>query len=139
MVDPLKKTKTPLFDAARMAATLTTLTRIPYDAQHLPITTIRFIKGDTAIRLDVSVPRDAEIPGLKKEDPPARGAAQTESGGQTGDQTAAQPGAAQRNRTIYFEYDLATSQVKLLPDYTPPRKARWATVSPDEKTVLFAR
>lgn len=138
LVDPFKKTKTPVFDAAKMAAMLTTLTRIPYDAQHLPITTIHFINSDTAIRLDVSVPRDAEIPGVKKEEPPVRGA-QTDGGGQTGDQTAAPPGAGQRNRTIYFEYDLATSQLKLLPDYTPPRKARWATVSPDEKTILFAR
>ncbi len=138
MVDPFKKTKTPVFDAAKMAAMLTTLTRLPYDAQHLPITTIRFINKDAAIRLDVSVPRDAEIPGLKKNDPPARGAAQTE-GGQIGDQAVGQTGPGARNRTIYFEYDLATSQLKLLPDYTPPRKARWASVSPDEKTVLFAR
>lgn len=137
MVDPFKKTKTPVFDAAKMAAMLTTLTRIPYDAQHMPITTIRFINKDTAIRLDVSVPRDAEIPGLKKEEPPARGA-QSDTG-QTVDQAATPAAGAQRNRTIYFEFDLATSQLKLLPDYTPPRKARWASVSPDEKTVLFAR
>jgi len=136
MVDPVKRTKTLVFDPAKMAAMLTTLTRIPYDAQHLPISTIRFINNDTAIRLDVTVPRDAEIPGLKKEDPPAAGA----QGGQAGEQTAAAPGAGgQRNRTIYFEYDLASSQLKLLPDYAPPRKARWASVSPDEKTILFAR
>ena len=138
MVDPFKKSKTPVFDAAKMAAMLTTLTRIPYDAQHLPITTIRFTNKDTAIRLDVSVPRDAEIPGLKKEEPPAR-AALGDTGGQTGDQTGAPAAPAQRNRTIYFEYDLATSQLKLLPDYAPPRRTRWASVSPDEKMILFAR
>jgi dipeptidyl aminopeptidase/acylaminoacyl peptidase len=137
LVDPLKRTKTPVFDAAKMAALLTTLTRIPYDAQHLPITTIRFINKDTAIRLDVTVPRDAEIPGLKKEEPPARAAG--EGTGQTGDQTAGQGGGGGRNRTIYFEYDLATAQLKLVPDYTPPRKARWAAVSPDDKTIVFAR
>src|SRR5688572_5050491 len=36
LVDPLKRTKAPLFDHAKMAAALTTITRIPYDAQHLP-------------------------------------------------------------------------------------------------------
>src|ERR1051325_8886420 len=51
LVDPLRKTKTPVFDNAKMAAMLTNLTRIPYDAQHLPITTIRFINKDTALRL----------------------------------------------------------------------------------------
>ncbi len=138
LVDPLRKTKTPVFDAAKMAAMLTTLTRIPYDSLHLPITTIHFIKNDTAIRMDVSVPRDAVIPGLKAEDPPARAAAGT-GAAQTGNQAAATSPAGGRNRTIYFEYDLASAQLRLLPDYTPPRKARWASVSPDEKTVIFAR
>ena len=138
MVDPVRKTKTPIFDSAKMAALLTTLTRIPYDAQHLPISTLRFINKDTAIRLDVTVPRDADIPGLKKEDPPARGA-NTERTGQDGEQTAGQGGGGGRNRTIYFEYDLTTAQLRLLPDYTPPRKARWAAISPDEKTIVFAR
>src|SRR5205085_12053367 len=62
LVDPLKKTKTPLFDNAKLAALLTNLTRIPYGAQHLPIQTIKFIKGDTAFQFDANVPRDAEIP-----------------------------------------------------------------------------
>ena len=38
IVDPIKKTKTPLFDNAKMAAQLTRILRTPYDAQHLPIT-----------------------------------------------------------------------------------------------------
>jgi hypothetical protein len=43
--------QTPLFDHARMAATLTSITRIPYDAQHLPFTTVRFVKKDTDARM----------------------------------------------------------------------------------------
>jgi dipeptidyl aminopeptidase/acylaminoacyl peptidase len=140
LVDPVKKVKLPVFDSAKMAALLTGLTRIPYDAQHLPISTIRFINNDTAIRLDVTVPRDADIPGLKKLEPPPRGANAARTGDdQTGEQSAGPAGPGGRNRTIYFEYDVAGGQLKLLPDYTPPRKARWAAVSPDEKTVVFAR
>ena len=37
IVDPSKKSKAPLFDNAKMAALLTGITRIPYEAQHLPI------------------------------------------------------------------------------------------------------
>jgi hypothetical protein len=62
LVDPIKKTKTPLFDHAKMAAALTMITRIPYDAQHLPFTQVRFIKSDAAFEFDVQVPRDAVIP-----------------------------------------------------------------------------
>lgn len=147
LVDPVRKTKNPVFDPAKMAAQLTTLTRIPYDAPHLPINTLHFIKKDTAIRFDISVPGDAEIPGVKKE-------AQTEAAGggalpsdDAGEDDSAQvrngqnrPGAnGPRNRTIYFEYDLATAKVTLLPDFQPQRKTRWAAVSPDEKTIVFAR
>ena len=39
LVDPVKKAKTPLFDHAKMAAALTMITRIPYDAQNLPFST----------------------------------------------------------------------------------------------------
>ena len=37
VVDPVKKTKTFVFDAIRLAASLTTATGLPYDSQHLPI------------------------------------------------------------------------------------------------------
>ena len=60
-VDPLKKSKAPLFDHAKMAASLTSITRIPYDAQHLPFNTVRFVKNDTAFEFDVRVPADASI------------------------------------------------------------------------------
>ena len=56
-----RRSKAPLFDHAKMAATLTSITRIPYDAQHLPFTTVRFVKNDTAFEFDVQVPADASI------------------------------------------------------------------------------
>ena len=73
MVDPVKKTKTPLFDNAKMAAQLTRILRTPYDAQHLPITTIRFIENDTKIRFSVTLPRDSRVenadrPGTHRHD-----------------------------------------------------------------------
>src|SRR5690349_13951623 len=38
IVDPVKKTRTFVFDPVKLAASLTTATGIPYDSQHLPIT-----------------------------------------------------------------------------------------------------
>jgi len=149
LVDPVKKTKAPLFDSAKMAAMLTNLTRIPYDAQHLPINSVRMVKKDSAFQFDVSVPREAEIPGLKKEVEAVAGGEssqpqdsdepdESDDPQQRGAQAAERP-PANPNRTIYFEFDLATAKLSLMPDYTPPRKARWAAVSPDEKVIVFAR
>src|SRR6266508_479719 len=66
IVDPQKKTKAALFDNAKLAAMLTAATLVPMDAQHLPIKSLKAIKGDTALRLEVEVPKAAEIPGMKK-------------------------------------------------------------------------
>src|SRR6202042_899262 len=66
IVDPLKKTRTFVFDPVKLAAQLTTATGMPYESQHLPITTIKFVKNDTTIQFDLNVPKDAVIPGEKK-------------------------------------------------------------------------
>ena len=84
IVDPIKKTKAPLFDHAKMAATLTSITRLPYDAQHLPFSNVRFVKKDTAIEFDVQVPADAVIAAPMKRDTttePAAAARWGEGGG----------------------------------------------------------
>ena len=61
IVDPARRTKTPIFDNARMAALLTKITLIPYDAQHLPIKTLKFVKKDTVIQFELEVPKDDQI------------------------------------------------------------------------------
>jgi dipeptidyl aminopeptidase/acylaminoacyl peptidase len=152
IVDPLKKTKAPLFDHAKMAATLTAITRIPYDAQHLPFSAVRFVKKDTAFQFEIQVPADASIPTTK---PPVittdqqsgskgggrdDGAMDEPRQGQRGQGGRAGGAARPRTRTLYFEYDMATGKVTHLEDHKEdPRALRWASVSPDGKTVLFAR
>jgi dipeptidyl-peptidase 4 len=144
-VDPIKRTKAPLFDHAKMAASLTTITRLPYDAQHLPFSNIRFVKKDTAFEFDVQVPSDAVIATPPK--PTTTNEQQRQQGDfdepqQRGGQNAAGAGArpAPRTRTLHFEYDLASARVTLLDaDPHPSRLPRWVSFSPDEKTVVFAR
>ena len=168
LVDPLKKTKAPLWDNARMAAMLTGITRIPYDSQHLPITaaTMKWVKQDAAIRFELEVPKDADIVGEKKKDEKkaddkkgeeAKAAEQKtevkktdevkkDEGGKTtqvkkdGQVPPEPPEPPKTTKTLYFEYDLATAKLALLPDFEPdPKKPGWAQVSPDDKTVVFAR
>ncbi len=170
IVDPVKRTRAPLFDHAKMAAALTTITRIPYDVQHLPFTQVRFIRNDSAFEFEVQVPRDASI--LTKPKPittdgekgsgrglPAVALAEAGAGesgvgvrgsglreerwplqqGQRGAGAGSGP-APPRTKTLHFEYDMTSAQVSLIEDYREePRRPRWAWLSPDGKTVLFAR
>ena len=139
VVDPLKKAKAPLFDHAKMAASLTSITRQPYDAQHLPFSTIKF-KNDTVFELEVSVPRDADIVTTKK----IATAAEPEDDDDPQGQRGAGPGAAgrtpPRNRTLRFEYDIAAQKLTLNEEYVAPAaRPRWASLSPDGRTIVFAR
>ena len=136
LVDPVRKTKNPLFDNAKMAAMLTTQTRIPYDAQHLPIKNPKVIKKDTVLQFEVEVPKDAEIPSAKKVEKAADKDQADKDKTKDADK---EKEAASKVKTIYFEYELATNKLTLLDGYEPPKRLRWASVSPDEKTILFVR
>ncbi|HEX7486414.1 MAG TPA: DPP IV N-terminal domain-containing protein [Vicinamibacterales bacterium] len=180
LVNPVKRTRTPLWDNAKMAAMLTSITRIPYDSQHLPIvpSTMKWVNNDSAIRFEVEVPKDAKVIGEK---PPADEKKDEKKADETKkdvkaderkkeeikkeeikteeqkkedmkevkkddvkkDDTAKKDEEKEEpktTKTLYFEYDLATGKVALLPDYkADPKKPGWAQVSPDGKTILFAR
>ncbi len=92
------------------------------------------------------MPADARIPTPPKRETTEQQAAARQGGDEpdepqqrTGQAAAAGP-RPPRNRTLHFEYDLATARVTFLDDYKEePRQPRWASVSPDGKTVVFAR
>src|SRR5437867_1367216 len=105
-------------------------------------------KIDTTVRLEVEVPKDAEIPGMKTA-PPAK---TNTAGDKQGDDDALSSDPQQRRggaagndednsdkKSVFFEYDLASAKLTLLPDFKDPKKPRWASVSPDDATIVFAR
>jgi dipeptidyl aminopeptidase/acylaminoacyl peptidase len=156
VVDPIKKTKTPLFDNAKVASQLTRILRTPYDAQHLPIGTIRFLDNDTKIRFSVTLPRDAKVENAAGEEltgETQQQQDQTQGGGRggrggTGGRGGQQQGraggaganAAQQTKTWWLDYDVTTGTVVLNDKYTPDRvNPAWASVSPDKQAVIFAR
>jgi dipeptidyl-peptidase 4 len=148
LVDTVKKSKAPLFDVAYMAAQLTNIVRIPFDSAHLPTTGLKLIKKDTALQFELNVPLETKIPGLveKTEEKKDTGTTTQIEGGRG---AGAGPGApAPGTRNLRFEYDLATTKVVLVhPDEVKAQQEKdkeatwptWASVSPDEKTALFAR
>jgi dipeptidyl-peptidase 4 len=149
IVDPVKKAKTPLWDNAKVAAALSTLTNFPYDAQHLPIKRLKLVEKDTRMRFEVEIRKNAVVPNEPKkeksqEDVEEQGReGESKQGEQQGQavQPAAQAGEKPEDaRTIYFEYDMATMKVTRLDNFeAPKKKPMWAAISPDGKAVVFAR
>jgi dipeptidyl-peptidase 4 len=152
LVDPVKKSKSYVFDPVKLAASLTTATGLPFDSQHIPVTVIRFVKGESTIQFELNVPKDAVIPGEKKDTALMGGRAgaterqepDTDSeleqpqqfGGRGGGRYAPAPPRDQKQLT--FEYELATGKLQLMEE-RPLRKPAWASVSPDGQTIIFAR
>jgi dipeptidyl-peptidase 4 len=149
LVDPVKRSKTLLWDNAKVAAALSTLSNFPYDAQHLPIKRLKLAEKDTKMRFEVEIRKNAIVPNepkkeMSQEDIEEQGKeGDTKLGGQQ-TQDAQQAGRAvekpEDTRILFFEYNLATAKVTRLDNIEPPKKKpMWASVSPDEKKVVFAR
>lgn len=155
MVDPVKKTKTPVFENAKLAAQLTRILRTPYDSEHLPVTQLRFFDNDTKIRFSVSLPREsrvvtssgAEMNGMtlteaeiRQQQQGGRGGRGGGRGGDQGGRAGGAPATPTGNKTWWLEYDIASGNVVLNEKYEPePATPAWAQVSPDKQTILFAR
>jgi len=161
IVDPLRRTKVPVYDNAKMAAMLTKIVLTPYDAQHLPITAFKFIKKDTAIQFELEVQKDIDVmtsKGVIKAGDIGKEKAEKEKAEKEKEKALeqekdkdkkdvekgkeAEKPKEEESKTMMlgFEYDLATGKLTLLEDYeAPPTRPRWSSLSPDEKTVIFAR
>jgi len=149
IVDPAKKEKRPLFDNVKMAALLTQNTRDPYDAQHLPIETVKFIKNETAIYFKVpknkevleAEKRKEKLEKKKKEEQEKKEEGKEEKGKEKEKEKSAVEKAREEARKFHhFEYELATGKLTLLEDYVgEPERPRWASISPDGNTVVYGR
>ena len=118
IVDPTKLEKKAMFDRDKLAAELTKIVKDPFDGQHLPIDSLKFIKDENWIQFEVkssidinkgdSIPKNGKPEKVKK--------------------------------VFYFEYNLLTNQLnELVGLKKPKKKPSWANISPDEKIVLFGR
>ncbi len=72
IVDPVKKSKSPLWDNAKVAAALSSLTNFPYDAQHLPIRRLKLVDKDTHMRFEVEIRKDGVVPNEPEKKNPGR-------------------------------------------------------------------
>ena len=117
IVDPVKNEKKSMFDKDQLAASLTRIIKDPFDAQHLPIDSLKFIKDENWIQFEVKSSLEIDKPGAKKD-----------------------AKAEKIKKVFYFEYNLNTAQLNELVGFTKPkRKPSWANMAPDQSKVVFGR
>src|SRR5439155_17589282 len=94
---------------------------------------------------EVEVPKEADIPGLKKKPVTTTTAQDADDEDDPQQRRGVGAGAADDEsadgpkKSIGFEYDLASGKLALIPDFEPSKKPVWASLSPDGQTIVFAR
>ena len=151
IVDPARKTKKSIFDNVKMAALLTNMTKDPYDAQHLPINTIKFIKNEKVIYFKVNKNEDVlaaekrQAEWEKKDEEKVKEENQVKEKVKNDkekekEKSEIEKAKEEAQKFHHFEYDLATGKLTMLEDFVDePNRATWANISPDGETVLFGR
>lgn len=123
IADAARGTKQKLFDNAKLAAEITKIVKDPFDAQHLPIEKLKFIKDENTIQFEIK----SSIDEVKKDTTKrALGAPRAE--------------AKPEKKIFYFEYNLITGALTELKDYQKPKdRLTWASFSPDQRYVIYSK
>jgi dipeptidyl-peptidase-4 len=129
IVDPALRSKKILFDNVSMAAQMSMLTKDPFDAQHLPIEKIKFIKNESVIQFEVKSvlmdedKKDAEENDMKKKDKKKEDKKDKPD-----------------KKIFHFEYDLTTGKLSLIDNFKKVKdRPEWANISPDGEKIVFAK
>lgn len=133
LVDPVKKTKTELFDRVKMAADMSRLTLDPFDAKHLSISKLKFIKNETVLQFEVK----SKLVEEEDKDDDENGKTQEE------DKDAKKKKPKKKKmvaKVWHFEYNIANKKLILLDEFEKPlEQTKWASVAPNQEYVLFSK
>ena len=119
IVDPAKGEKKELFDNEKLAAEISKIVKDPFEAKHLGLDSMKFVRDENTIYFEVksSIEIEKKDTAAKKGTPPVK-----------------------EKKTFYFEYNLNTYVLTELTDYKKQRrKPQWASISPDSNTIIFGK
>ena len=122
VVDPLRRTKTPLFDADKLAAELTKAVKDPFDGQHLKLDNMKLLGDENTLQFTVK--STAEV--LKKDWAELK--AKNKS---------AKDSLEKKVHT--FQFNLTSQQLKEIETVKEPARLAWANIAPDSSKVVYVK
>jgi dipeptidyl aminopeptidase/acylaminoacyl peptidase len=100
-----------------MASQLTEIVKDPFEARHLPIANLKAGEDGRTFTFEVTSSKDAK-PDKDKKDKKK----------------------GPKKEVFYFSYDYPTQKLTWLEDKEEePKRLRWGSISPDKKTVIYAK
>lgn len=123
MVDPVKKTKTTLFDKDKLAMEITKITKDPVDGQHLELEGLKFLEDENTIKFKVKGTEEV----LKKDWAEIKEKDKSKKD-------------SMEKKTFVFHYVINTQQLIEITDAPKdPEQLSWASISPDSSKIVFAK
>ena len=137
LVDADQRSKTKLFDNAKMAKWLTEITKDPYDAQHLPKFDFKFVDNETVIRFRITSSEEVEV--VEKEEKSEKKKEDVEK-----DSTSVKKDKKKKpkmeKKVYHLEYKLGDNKLTIIDNKKEDEKLkRWPNIAPDSSIVLFSK
>jgi dipeptidyl aminopeptidase/acylaminoacyl peptidase len=122
LVDPIRRTKTPLFDTDKLAAELTRAVKDPFDGQHLKLDNMKLLADENTLQFTVK--STAEV--LKKDwaELKAKNKDSKDS---------------LEKKVHTFQFNLVSQQLKEIETVKEPTRLAWANIAPDSSKVVYVK
>ncbi len=123
IVDPVRKTKTPMFDRDKLAMEITKIVKDPFDGQHLSLDDLKLMEDENTIRFKVKSTEEvikSDWKEIKEKNKNAKDSLE--------------------KKIFVFQYNINTQQLTEVRDAEKdPKRLSWANISPDSSKVVFAK
>ena len=122
LVDPVRRTKTPLFDADKLAAELTRAVKDPFDGQHLKLDNMKLLADENTLQFTVKSTADV----LKKDWAELKAKNKNSKD-------------SLEKRVHTFQFNLISQQLKEIETVKEPTRLAWANIAPDSSKVVYVK
>ncbi|MFM2250608.1 MAG: hypothetical protein RLZZ358_1535 [Bacteroidota bacterium] len=122
LVDPVKRTKSPLFDADKLAAELTKAVKDPFDGQHLKLDNMKLLGDENTLQFTVKSTADVlkkDWAELKAKNKNAKDSLE--------------------KKVHTFQFNLISQQLKEIETVKEPARLAWANIAPDSSKVVYVK
>ncbi|WP_288370908.1 DPP IV N-terminal domain-containing protein [uncultured Algoriphagus sp.] len=122
VVDPVRKTKTELFDRDKLAAEITKAVKDPYDGQHLELDDLKLLEDENTIRFKVKSTADvlkSDWAEIKEKNKNAKDSLE--------------------KKVHTFLFNIGSQTLTEIETEKDPKRLSWANIAPDSSKVVFAK
>ena len=122
VVDPVRRTKTPLFDTDKLAAELTRAVKDPFDGQHLKLDNMKLLADENTLQFTVKSTADVvkkDWAELKAKNKNAKDSLE--------------------KKVHTFQFNLTSQQLKEIETEKEPARLAWANIAPDSSKVVYVK